>query len=59
MEFDLNKMFEEKMQWVYDNGVIYITGRDIFVIILGFFIGIAFVLFIISIKCYFEERKRC
>ena len=54
---DLNQMFEAQMQWVYDDGFFYITGRDIMAIIIGFFIGVVFVLTWLCIKYHFEERK--
>lgn len=54
---DLNQMFEAQMQWVYDDGFFYITGRDVIAVIMGFFIGAVFVLTWLCIKYHFEERK--
>lgn len=36
----INDMFVAQSEWVYSEGIIYITGRDIIGIIIGLLIGI-------------------
>lgn len=32
----INHFFESQLQWVYDNGVVCFTGRDVVAFIMGF-----------------------
>ena len=50
----VNHLFESQMQWYFDNGVFYISGRDIVCIILGINIGIIFA-YLIALIRYFEK----
>lgn len=34
----VNHLFESQMQWSYDNGIFYISGRDIIAGIIGFLV---------------------
>ena len=34
----INRFFESQMQWSFDNGVIYINGRDVVAFIIGFLV---------------------
>jgi Na+/H+ antiporter NhaB len=34
----INHFFESQMQWSFDNGLIYINGRDITAFIIGFLV---------------------
>ena len=34
----INHFFESQMQWSFDNGLIYINGRDVVAFIIGFLV---------------------
>lgn len=42
----INHFFESKMQWFYDNGIFYISGRDISCVITGFILGMIIMIFV-------------
>ena len=54
----IQNMFEAQMAWNYDNGIFYITGRDVVAIIIGILIGAIFVLFVEMLKSLEEEHKK-
>lgn len=54
----IQNMFEAQMQWVYDDGILYITGRDVVAIIIGFVAGVVFILFVLMLKSLEEEHRR-
>lgn len=54
----IQNMFEAQMQWVYDDGFFYITGRDVVAIIIGFVAGVVFILFVLMLKSLEEEYRR-
>ena len=53
----INHMFESQMQWYFDNGLIYFTGRDIIAFVMGFLSCIIILMIRASIKYSIEERK--
>ena len=57
MVLDLNQMFEAQMQWVYDDGFFYITGRDVVAIIIGILLGLVFA-GVMAIIHDVEERSK-
>ena len=54
----IQNMFEAQMQWVYDDGIFYITGRDVTAIIMGFVAGVVFILFVLMLKSLEEEYRK-
>ena len=42
------EMLEEFKSWTYDNGIVYVTGRDIYAMILGVVLSIIVCLIIFS-----------
>lgn len=54
---DINHIFESQMEFVYDNGVFWICGRDIVAIMIGICIGIIFAYFIQLIKVLTGEEE--
>ena len=54
----IQNMFEAQMQWFYDDGILYITGRDVVAIIIGFVAGVVFILFVLMLKSLEEEHRR-
>lgn len=55
---DINHIFESQMEFVYDNGVFWFSGRDIVAILIGINIGIILVLTIQLIKCLVEKENK-
>ena len=53
----INHLFESQMQWSYDNGLIYINGRDVVAFIIGFCVCIVVMLTISYIRTEIKERK--
>lgn len=58
----INRFFEAQMAWKIDNGVFFITGRDIACVLAGICIGIIFAL-LVQYARYLEaewkkERKK-
>lgn len=51
----MNQFFEAQMAWHYDNGVFYISGRDIACVIAGICIGIIFA-YLIQYAKYLERK---
>lgn len=58
MALDLNQMFEAQMQWVYDDGFFYITGRDVVAIIIGILLGLVFAGVMVIIHDLAEGSKK-
>lgn len=53
---DINHIFESQMEFVYDNGVFWFSGRDIVAIMIGINIGIILMLTIQLLKCLVEKE---
>lgn len=53
----INHFFESQMQWFYDNGIFYISGRDIACILFGICAGLLMVLIIMLIKYEVEKNE--
>lgn len=54
----INRFFESQMSWCYDNGIFFISGRDIACAIAGICIGIIFVLLILYARYLEDEWKK-
>lgn len=54
----LEQYFTGAMQWSYNNGILYITGRDIICIITGLLLGIVLMSIAIVIDDYIERRNK-
>lgn len=52
----INHFFESQMQWSFDNGVIYINGRDIVAFIIGFLV--CWLMFAIGELLYGTKNRR-
>lgn len=50
----INDMFVAQSEWVYSNGIIFITGRDIIGILLGFLLGVVVTS---SVAVYLSVRR--
>ena len=55
---DINHIFESQMEFVYDNGVFWFSGRDIVAIMIGINIGIILMLTIQFLKCLVEKENK-
>ena len=55
---DINHIFESQMEFVYDNGVFWFSGRDIVAILIGINIGIILMLTIQLLKCLVEKENK-
>jgi len=55
---DINHIFESQMEFVYDNGVFWFSGRDIVAIMIGINIGIILMLTIQLLKCLVEKENK-
>ena len=54
----INHFFESQMMWKIDNGVFYLTGRDVACMIAGICMGIIFALLIQYAKYLESEFKK-
>lgn len=52
----INHFFESQMQWSFDNGLIYINGRDITAFIIGFLV--CWLIIAIGELLYGTENRR-
>lgn len=50
MEEFINSMFESQLAWFYDNGIIYLNGRDVVAFIAGACAGITLCLLFMLLK---------
>ena len=55
---DINHIFESQMEFVYDHGVFWFSGRDIVAILIGINIGIILMLTIQLLKCLVEKENK-
>ena len=55
----INTMFQHQMDYViWYNELSYLTGRDVIVLAIGFFLGIVFMLFMMLVGCLEEDFKK-
>lgn len=52
----INHFFESQMQWSFDNGLIYINGRDVTAFIIGFLV--CWLIIAIGELLYGTENRR-